>query len=278
MASHLLCALAVRVDGRQTTLHGTLGKDHYLMRIALRTALLSFTLIAAISAPANALEVPIFGNTGLYHQGLDLPTIFPPPPNPNPANFNWLAQGFTMGSTSYQMTSLDLGLRFNNGDFAALEVGLYSSLPNASSTPVATFTSPTLSDGPAIFNFKVVGSQYTLAANATYWVVVKYNPVGDLFTWMFADNQDVPDPQPPVLNQTYTPFAQNSSGISYATNGTQAYNTVTTTWTNYSSSPNYSGLRYTINVPEPSTYALGAIGTLVMGTVARRRTRKIASV
>lgn len=183
-----------------------------------------------------------------------------------------------MGSTSYQMTSIDLGLQFSIFvDTGAFEVGLYSSLPTTSSTPVATFTNPTFTSGPAVFNFTVVGSQYTLAANATYWLVVKHNGEGDLFSWIFADNQDVPDPQPPVLNQMYTPFAQNGSGITYATNGTQAYNTVTTTWTNFSSSPNYSGLRYTVNVPEPSTYALGAIGTLVMGAVARRKNRKTAS-
>lgn len=232
------------------------------MRIALRTALLSLTLIASLSAPAKALEVPMFGNTGLYHQGLELPGSIP-------VTYDWLAQGFTVGNTSYQMTSLDLGLRFNNSAFAAFSVGLYSSLPTNSSTPVATFTSPTLNNGPAIFNFQVVGSQYTLAANTTYWVVVKYQPVDDLFTWMFADNG--------TLNQTYTPTAQNGFNISYATNGTQAFNTATSTWTNFSSSPNYSGLRYSI-VPEPSTYALGAIGTLVMGAVARRKTRKIASV
>ena len=269
MASHLFCAMAVRVDGGQTSLHGTLGKDYHLMRITLRTALLSLTLIAAISAPAKALEVPIFGNTGLYHSGLDLPTIFLPPPDPNPANFDWLAQGFTMGTTSYNMTSVDIGLRFNNSDFAAFSVGLYSSLPTNSSTPVATFTNPTFNNGPAVFNFTVVGSEYTLAANATYWLVVKYKAIGDLFTWMFADNG--------TLNQTFTPTAQNSSGMTYATNGTQAYNTGTSTWTNFSSSPNYSGLRYTVNVPEPSTYALGAIGTLVMGAVARRKSRKSAS-
>jgi hypothetical protein len=214
--------------------------------------------------------VPIFGNTGLYHSGLDLPTIYPPPTPPNPANFNWLAQGFTMGSTSYQMTSIDLGLQFSIFvDTGAFEVGLYSSLPTTSSTPVATFTNPTFTSGPAVFNFTVVGSQYTLAANATYWLVVKHNGEGDLFTWMFADNG--------TLNQTFAPTAKNSSGISYATNGTQAYNTVTTTWTNFSSSPDYSGLRYTVNVPEPSTYALGAIGTLVMGAAARRKNRNTAS-
>ena len=240
------------------------------MRIALRTALLSLTLIASLSAPAKALEVPIFGNTGLYHSGLDLPTIYPPPTPPNPANFNWLAQGFTMGSTSYQMTSIDLGLQFSIFvDTGAFEVGLYSSLPTTSSTPVATFTNPTFTSGPAVFNFTVVGSQYTLAANATYWLVVKHNGGGDLFSWIFADNG--------TSNQMFAPTAKNSSGISYATNGTQAYNTVTTTWTNFSSSPNYSGLRYTVNVPGPSTYALGAIGTLVMGAAARRKNRKTAS-
>jgi hypothetical protein len=33
-------------------------------------------------------------------------------------------------------------------------------------------------------------------------------------------------------------------------------------------------MRYTVNVvPEPSTYALGLAGTLVLGTIARRRNR-----
>jgi len=70
------------------------------MRVALRSSLLSLTLLAALAAPANALE--IFGNPGLGNAGRQL----------GPAGYDSLAQGFTMGSTAYDLTAVDVGLRF----------------------------------------------------------------------------------------------------------------------------------------------------------------------
>ena len=268
MASHLFCAMAVRVDGGQTSLHGTLGKDHHLIRTALRTALLSLTLIAVSSAPASALET-IFGNTGLHHNGLELPGGTGPPGVPF---YDWLAQGFTMSSTAYELKAVQIGLQFpTTAAYNSISVGLYSSSggnPNTGAAPIATFTSPTFTTSPTEYQFDYTGPQLMLAANQTYWLVVKYVGSSDLFSWYFA-----------TAGELDAPVAQNGSGISYA--GTKAYDTLGAppVWMDFSTAPNdFRGLRYSvITVPEPSTYALGAIGTLMMGAVARRKSRKSAS-
>lgn len=267
MASHRLCALAVRVDGGQTTLHGTLGKDHHMMRIALRTALPLLTFIAAFSAPANALET-IFGNPNLFHNGMELPGGAGTPEAPY---YDWLGQGFTMGTQSYDLAGVEIGLRFINNDFASIQVALYGNSggsPDTAASPVATFTNPTFNNGPDVFTFTTNGT-VTLASNTTYWLVVKYDyDVGtSLFTWMYSQEN-------PTSGNPVAPTAQNGSGITYA--GTKGYDVFNPGWFNFPSSQ--AGLRYAVlTVPEPSTYALGAIGTLVMAAVARRRSRKTAS-
>lgn len=246
-------------------MHGTLGKDHHLIRIALRTALLSLTLVAALSAPANALET-IFGNTGLHHNGLELPGGVPDPGNP--PFYDWLAQGFTMGSTAYELKAVQIGLQFL-GSSSGFSMALYGSSggnPNTGASPIATFTTPTFTNNPTEYQFDYTGPQLMLAANQTYWLVVKGDILQDAFSWYFAD-----------AGELDAPFAQNSSGISYA--GTKATLESPTSWMDFSTAPNdFRGLRYSImTVPEPSTYALGIAGTLVMGAVARRRSRKTAS-
>ena len=271
MASHLFCAMAVRVDGGQTSLHGNLGKDYHLMRSALRTALFSLTLIAAFSAPANALET-IFGNPGITHAGLEL----------YGSGFDSLAQGFKMGAgKSYELDSVEVGLFFpSSAAFSMISVGLYA---NSGGSPtgsaLVTFDNPDFSDpvSPAVYTFGYTGTRYTLAADATYWLVVNYTGDAEtLFTWEFAETDAL---NPSTTGRFYTPTAGTSgSGITYV--DTKGYDSLTPAqgWVSLSSGgTNYRGLRYAI-VPEPSTYALGAIGTLVMGAVARRKSRKSVSV
>lgn len=247
-------------------MHGTLGKDHHLIRTALRTALLSLTLIAVSSAPANALET-IFGNTLLHHNGLELPGGTGPPGVPF---YDWLGQGFTMGSTAYELKAVQIGLQFlgNSNGFSMALYGNSGGSPDTGAAPIATFTNPSFTNSPTVYQFDYTGPQLMLSANETYWLVVKYNGSGDIFSWYFADTGELDAPVP-----------QNGSGISYA--GTKAYDTLGAppTWMDFSTAPNdFRGLRYSImTVPEPSTYALGIAGTLVMGAVARRRSRKTAS-
>lgn len=243
------------------------------MRIALRTALLSLTLIVASSAPANALET-IFGNPGLTHAGMEI--VGGTNINPNPY-YDWIAQGFTMGSTDYELKAVQIGLRFP-GSSAGFSMALYGSSggnPNTGAAPIATFTNPTFTNQPEEYTFNYSGDQganLMLQSGQTYWLVVKNNPIQSVFSWYYSKD--------PGTGLPVAPSDQTGTGISYA--GTKQY--VTTAllpnyglgWNNFAT--NQSILRYSVlTVPEPSTYALGAIGTLVMGMVARRKSRKTAS-
>lgn len=178
-----------------------------------------------------------------------------------------------MGGTDYELKAVQIGLQFpTTPAFNSISVGLYGSSggnPNTGAAPIATFTSPTFTTSPEEYQFDYTGPQLMLSANQTYWLVVKYNGSSDLFSWYFAENGELD-----------APTDQGSgSGISYA--GTKAYDTLGAppAWIDFSTDPtNFRGLRYSImTVPEPSTYAMGAIGTLVMAAVARRRSRKTAS-
>lgn len=235
------------------------------MRIALRISLLALTLLAASSAPANALE--IYGNTtsGLDNQGRQFGS--------SNLQFKQIAQGFTMGSTSYQLSSVQIGLNFGVTvpTSSQITVSLYDD--NGSNRPGSSLgTFNTASPNPAfptsnsaVIDFAYTGTT-TLAASTKYWIVVENDPAtSPVFDWFVADSV-------PINTQ---PVAKNSSGVTYlGTRGTVA--TAVTSWgTNVGNAAN---LRISVNVvPEPSTYALGMAGTLVMGAVARRRNRKTAS-
>lgn len=235
------------------------------MRIALRASFLSLTLFAALSTPAIALEV-IFGNTGVGNNGLNLG-----------GDFDLLAQGFTMGSKSYELSAIQIAFQFNatKPTNTQLLISLYSggTTPNGG-TLMGTFDSashiPTdKNESAQLYTFASYTGDRTLAANTTYWLVVE-NFGGPLFKWHYAADD--------LGGQNYTPVAQNDSGVTYPVGGTpsipigtQGIEFAGGNWENLSA--NFSGLRFSI-VPEPSTYALGAIGTLVMGVVARRKSRK----
>jgi len=236
------------------------------MRTGSRTLLIAFAFLATLAAPANALE--IFGNPSLTHAGMELPGGAGTPQAPF---YDWLAQGFTMGSTSYDLASVQIGLFFPGaGSYGSISVGLYTDSggsPNTAGSPIATFTSPTFSTDPEVYQFNYTGPTLSLAANSTYWLVVKNNGTGDLFSWYYAKDEVNDPPTPPAQ---IAPTAQNGSGVTYA--GTKGYDTLAPGWFNFSSPQ--EGLRYSVNVvPEPSTYALGLAGTLVLGTIARRRNR-----
>jgi hypothetical protein len=251
-----LCLAAESAAGNHIERH--LGKDHHLMRIALRSSLLSLTFLAALSTPANALE--IFGNTGLGNSGLQFVV-----------DYDRLAQGFTIPAfTTYTLSSVDIGLRINSPapTSSQMLISLYSNgAGNNPGTLIGSFDTAnptpayTLNDN-GVYRFNYTGAQTTLSGSTSYWIVIESTATSPVFRWFYAEN-----------GATDTPVVQNASGVSYF--GTRLEVAESGTWTNGAA---FSGLRYTVNVvPEPSTYALGLVGTLVMGTVARRKGRKTAS-
>lgn len=234
------------------------------MRIAPRASLFSLMLLAVLSAPATALE--IFGNAGLENAGAQYGT--------DALQFKQIAQGFTMGSTAYQLSAVKIGLNFFDPVPTSSEilVRLYSD--NGSNLPgsaIGTFNtaSPTpafVADQSNVYEFAYTGTT-TLTAGTKYWIVMESIPASPLFEWFFASGGGGPNPA-----------EQNSSGVTYlGTRGTPGNATINT-WGTDLNAIDFSNLRFNVVVvPEPSTYALGIAGTLVMGTIARRRGRKTAS-
>jgi hypothetical protein len=220
--------------------------------------LLSLTLLVGLSAPANALE--IFGNTGLGNNGLNLGV-----------DYTRLAQGFTVGSTGYNLQWASIGFQFTTTvpNTSQLLIRLFSN--NGSNEPgtlLGSFNSsvsdPALTaNSDKVYTFTSFTGTTTLAANTSYWLVVERILGAPQYKWYYASG-----------GQTDTPTVKNSSGVSYF--GTKGFANGGSAWTDLSAS--FSGLRYSIVVvPEPSTYALGAVSTLVMGSLARRRARKAAN-
>lgn len=156
------------------------------------------------------------------------------------------AQGFTATSPNLTVTSVGLWL-FGDGSIPTT-VGIFAD--NAGS-PAASpaFTSSTLNVGAeSLYQFSFSGA--TLTNGASYWI----RPVtsGEV-SWYLASG---------------APTAQNSSG--YVFNG--AKQNTGSGWT-ASSTSDWS---VTVSaVPEPSTYAMAAIGAGVAGLMGWRR-RKVA--
>jgi len=178
-----------------------------------------------------------------------------------------------MGTTEYQLSAVKFGLNFFDPVPTSSEilVSLYSdSGSNLPGSAIGTFNtgSPTpafVPDLSGVYEFAYTGTT-TLTAGTKYWIVMESIPTSPLFEWFFATGGGAADPA-----------AQNGSGVTYlGTRGTTG-NVGATTWGIDLNAISSSNLRFNVVVvPEPSTYALGIVGTFVMGTIARRKSRKPA--
>jgi hypothetical protein len=225
---------------RSTASHRLFGKS-----IACVVALVVSGLVSGSIATAEV----VFGNLGATGTAAlsSTNTDFGPTDGTRA-----LAQGFTTGSSNDYLTlqSITLGL-FDNTSPDLRTVSIYSN--NAGSPGTSLFTSSSqavTTTNKYTFTF----ANPKLNANTTYWIVP-----GGPASWY-------------VENGFTNPTEQNGSG--YAFVGTRL-STVGTggPWTS-------SGLTsYSVSiqaVPEPSTYAMAAIGAGVAGLMGWRR-RKVAA-
>jgi hypothetical protein len=274
------------------------------MRSALRT-LLAALAVAIVVPSEKAAALEVFGNitqpTPLDNGGLDVfwPTVG--------SAYGVLAQGFRFTGANQTLTAVRLGL---NVDAATINptdkivISLYGSTTGTGGIQVpgtligqfnADSPSPAYSqDTDTVYTFNYAGTSGTeiLTPNTNYWVVASFTPFveldGPIYRWTYA----TPASGSPAEN---SPGALNGSTFSYVgTVGRTITRTLTPTpvstvsdWINYSSTggvnpigdPIYSGLSIgVVVVPEPSTYALGLVSVLVLGAVARRKSRKTATV
>lgn len=214
----------------------------------LRTLSLAFALCISCFGSSHAVDMNIYGNLGTVSATTTSNTVGY---LSNAQQNQFQSQGFTVGSTSYALSSIDLGLGSTGGPSPV--VSIYNDSGNQPGTSLATFTTASTLGTKQIYSF--TGS-YTLAASVQYWIVVSNanSASQESYEW--------------YSNDTFTtPTAQNSSGVNYL--GTKERNGTGGTWANTMQSLSI-GLKGTA-VPEPSTYALGLIATGVLAAMARRR-------
>lgn len=230
------------------------------MRPSLRT-LFAATAICIVSAPERATALEVFGNITASGGSAQV-TNSGNPMGTDVVQFNKFAQGFTVSTTNQIMTDVILGLQFNPTLPSSVRVSLYSNSGSNPGSELGVFTNPTFTANTKnIYTFNY-GGTFTLLANTSYWIVASFDtPMTGSYDW--------------VYNTANTaPAAQNSSG--FVGLGSRAtFNATPTTWDNSINDTPWNRASLTVVVvPEPSTYALGLVGTLVMGAAARRRTRK----
>ena len=147
---------------------------------------------------------------------------------------------------------------FSSYNLANLSVRIFTDNAGVPGSPVgSSLTATGIASAGAAYDFTNIGSPVSLAPSTNYWVVIK-NTASSNGT--------------PVNWATANPLTP-TTGLNATIGTTQAINYVGTGWTTFANTAN---LVHITSVPEPSTYALGAIGALTMGYVARgRKTVKV---
>jgi hypothetical protein len=195
------------------------------------------------AAPSNV----VYGNLGAA--GTESLSSTSTDFGPTAATTRSLAQGFTTGTSNLLLETVMIGAFATSSGTLDRTVSIYSSLSNAPGT--ALYTSATTgvgTTGKYFFPFSGV----TLSPNTNYWVVPDF---AQDWTW--------------YLNAAETdPVEQNSSGYSYL--GTKRTTALNPAWTT-------TVLPYSVSiqaVPEPTTFAIAAVGMVAAGAMQWRRRRR----
>ena len=228
------------------------------MRRSLVTAA-ALALVAMMSVVSKAeAQTSIYGNLGSVDQSTTSITVG----YLSYAQTNqFQAQGFKLGATPWDITSITLGLG-STGNPSPV-VGIYSN--DGYDSPfglLATFSgaAPVIAKG--LYNF--TGS-FSALANTTYWVVVSNanSASPESFEWYSNDAFS-------------TPGEVGASGVTYI--DTQESNGGVESWSKTLPSLSielYGTAASNVTVPEPSTFALTLVaGVLMAGATARQRTKR----
>ena len=222
--------------------------------IVLAAAALVFTVATAQAAPPT--QTYLYGNYGTIASSVFSATIGYVN---SVQNDTLAAQGFSMGSTPWEITQIDVGLAASGTGASSPELFLFDDNAGVPGNPVTTFTLVN-----AISNSKTThffSGSYQAAANTNYWAVLGDANAGSQssFEWYLEDT-------------SATPSERNSSGITYL--GTKLQQFGAGPWTN-----TQAGLSFRVSgvaaVPEPSTFAFASMGgMLAAGAIARRKFAK----
>ncbi|MEI7923501.1 MAG: PEP-CTERM sorting domain-containing protein [Planctomycetota bacterium] len=170
-------------------------------------------------------------------------------------NSNWIANSFTTTATEYMIT--DVVLRLSNpsslatGDF---QVAIYTATGAAGrpGTLVSTIsTNSATSLASSASDFAISGLTTTLEASKKYFLVLKGLTLDNNISWSFAN--------------TATGIGATTSSFSSSTNSG-------TSWAaTQLGMPDTYKVTATAAVPEPSTYALGALASGALVLAGRRK-------
>lgn len=215
--------------------------NYRLVFSAVLAGLLSFCHLGSASADV------VFGNLGASGTGALGGTNTDIGPGVN----DYIAQGFTAASPNLSLTTVSLGLFGATEGTVPATVAIYADnfgVPAAS----PLFTSDTVNvGGKNTYTFTYSGANLT--AGATYWVV----PQSDVSWYLNSPGS--------------APIGQNSSGYVFVNT---LENIGGSGWTTAGS--NRYSISVAATVPEPSTYALAALGFGIAGIVRARRRKSHA--
>lgn len=210
-------------------------------------------LVACLLTAGIAHGDVVFGNLGTLGTNDVSNTNF------GVSDTTWLAQGFTVGGTTTTVSSVTLGLF--DADGTVVNLSIYAGgTAGPTGTPLATSSQAVASLTPALqtFNFS---PNVSLTSGSPYWIVAYSGEASGLFNWAFNDAGDFGT-------------VQNSSGWTAVANQTRVSTDSGSTWTNSGvNRPAGFSIQAVAPVPEPSAYALAAVGLGLAGYVRARRRR-----
>ncbi|MDF3059245.1 MAG: hypothetical protein K0R17_3460 [Rariglobus sp.] len=211
------------------------------------------TLALALALPSLKADI-VFGNLAALTNGGATTVI-------QGTNGTGKAIGFTMGTSSYEITSVTLRL-LNVGNDLSTDVPLITIWTSNGNKPMVqvggTFTNPTSYTPLTSTNYTFTpASTITLDANQSYFLVVRGNNAATSFDWLAGSPTVAPTG---VAGSAISRFGLNTSVPNYSS-ASSVYN-----WFQI------DGTAISV-IPEPSTYAV-FIGISVLGlAIYRRRSR-----
>lgn len=178
--------------------------------------------------------------------------------------FSWNAKVFTVGSQNAVMKQLVLSLYNTTAATETINFSLYNvdGSNNPTGTALASYSeAKTFTTSSSYYTFTTTMGNFVMQSGTKYALVVNSSSSTTAMSWSTVGT---------ALGSIYT--ADTASGWSFDAN-----RRTTNSGASWTSNTFYNGLQMTVTtaaVPEPSTYALAAIGTCFLGLMAKRRQKK----
>ncbi len=165
---------------------------------------------------------------------------------------------FTMGSTSFELASVDLGLDLDLGGTPELQIrNTDSGDGSPGSTILASFNSPTPLTGAKFYTF-TPRSPLALAANTDYWLYLLESGEDGRF-WWYRNNPNI------TANGPFATFVSHSSSTNAGG-----------TWTGMQSERVNFEINGQVAVPEPAAYASFCLVAVGLFWIARKKRRELS--